>query len=139
MNSPIKPQWDIQITTKMTIPIILLYFFAFPAFAQNLYLENIVISKKIKKHSPVGVSFKFPSDVKRLYCSTRTNGATSKTTITHVWYRNDKEMAKVDLPIGFPSWRTYSSIKIRSGWKGHWWVEIIHGETILGGIEFTIE
>ena len=54
-------------------------------------------------------------------------------------YRNNQEMAKVDFPVGFPSWRTYSSIKILSKWKGHWWVEIIHGESALGGIDFTIE
>ena len=109
-----------------------------PALAQ-IYIDQIIISKNMDGYTPVDVGFTFPSYVERLYCFTKISGATSETTITHVWYRNNQEMARVDLAVKLSSWRTFSSIKILPYWEGHWWVDVIHGETILAVIDFTIK
>ena len=135
----IEQHWIFEITARIITFVILGIWSAIPAYAQNLYIDEIAIAREIENHSPVEAGFTFPSNVKELSCFTRICGVRSKTTITHVWYLNGQEMAKVDLPVKRSCWRTYSSIKIKSNWKGHWWVDIIHGETNLGGIDFTIE
>ena len=119
--------------------MILSYFIVFPVFAQDLYIDELVIAKNIEDHVPVEIGFMFAADVKKLYCFTKISGVRSKTTITHNWYWNNQEMAKIRLSIGSPTWRTYSSIEILSFWKGHWWVDIKHGDNIIGGTDFIIK
>jgi hypothetical protein len=110
-----------------------------PVLAQDLYIEKIFIAKDVENLNPMETGLTFSSDVKKLYCFTKISGATSKTTITHVWYKDNQVMSRINLPVNSSSWRTYSSIEILPNWKGHWWVEIIHGESAKGFIDFTIE
>ena len=61
------------------------------------------------------------------------SGATDDTWITHVWYCEDQELARVRLPVRSSNWRTWSSKQILPQWKGAWRVEVLveNGEAIL--------
>ncbi|RMH43608.1 MAG: DUF2914 domain-containing protein, partial [Gammaproteobacteria bacterium] len=42
----------------------------------------------------------------------------------HVWYWQDREMARVDLPVRSSNWRTWSSKRILPEWTGPWRVVV---------------
>ena len=46
-------------------------------------------------------------------------------TVTHRWEYGGKVMAEVELDIGSPRWRTYSSKKMHPGWLGVWTVSVL--------------
>lgn len=125
---------------KKTACFMLLFFWLFsPALAQDVSVEEIVVAQAVEQLTPIGVQATFPADVGKLYCFSKISGATSETTITHVWYWKDQEMARVELPVQSASWRTYSSKNILDHWEGPWRVEIFHGGTYLSGVDFTVE
>ncbi|MBW1803145.1 MAG: DUF2914 domain-containing protein [Deltaproteobacteria bacterium] len=124
---------------KIFFFVILSYSIIFPVFAQDLYIDELVIARHIEDHVPVEIGCVFPADVKRLYCFTKICGVRSKTAITHNWYWNNREIATIRLSIGTPTWRTFSSIEIPSYWRGHWWVDIKHGDNYIGGTDFIIK
>ncbi len=94
----------------------------------------------IEDHEPVGVAGTFSSDVGKVYCYTKIAGGGPGDHITHVWYYGDRKMAGVELSIGSPLFRTYSSKRILLSWTGPWRVEILGPDgSVLHTIEFTIE
>jgi subtilisin-like proprotein convertase family protein len=44
--------------------------------------------------------------------------------ISHVWFYQDKQMAKINLPVKAKTWRTWSAKTIMQAWKGNWRVEV---------------
>ena len=124
---------------KIVLFMLLLCLLPFPLLADELYIDSMVIAEGIEDYIPIEAGFTFAPDVEELCCFNKICGATSETTITHIWYWKDEEIIRINLPVGIGSWRTYSSIKILPTWKGHWWVNVVHGEAVLGGIDFTIE
>lgn len=61
------------------------------------------------------------------------------TTIRHKYYHKDAEKTVIELDIGSPLWRTYSSKRILPSWTGQWRVEIIDAENnVLRTLSFTI-
>lgn len=118
------------------------FFMAMPCPAQDansLLVEEISICRGIEDRKPVEVDTIFPDIVGIVYCFTKVTGATEPVTISHVWYFNDREMTRTDLPVRSKSWRTWSSKKIRKGWIGNWRVDVVSSEgVVLAGKEFTI-
>jgi hypothetical protein len=59
--------------------------------------------------------------------------------ITHVWYYQETEMARVNLKVEAAAWRTWSTKNIWEKWVGDWHVDVIgpNGE-VLKTIEFKI-
>jgi hypothetical protein len=88
----------------------------------------------------IGESDVFPAGVERLVCRTLITGADEPTTITHVWYRDGKTMARVELPVRSSHWRTYSSKRLLPDWTGAWEVKVLDAAgTVLGSTAFTVE
>ncbi len=82
----------------------------------------------------------FAAGVEVVWCRTRINGATEPTTVTHVWYRDGKTVARVDLNITSPSYRTVSSKKLQPDWTGRWEVKVLDSAgTVLRSESFTVE
>jgi hypothetical protein len=89
--------------------------------------------------SCVGENDQFPVEAGKIYCFTRILGAQSPTTITHVWYYKDHEMARIPLAVNSPNWRTYSSKKILHAQIGEWHVDILGPENeLLKEIVFNV-
>jgi hypothetical protein len=89
--------------------------------------------------SCVGENAQFPVEAGKIYCFSRIVGAQTPITITHVWYYNDHEMARVPLTVNSSNWRTYSSKRILPAQVGEWHVDIMgpQGE-LLKKIVFNV-
>jgi hypothetical protein len=107
---------------------------------RELKVTKAAICKGISDREPVDSDTVFPSDIERVFCFTKIEGATAPAKVIHIWKYNDKEMASVELSVGSSSWRTWSSKRILSSWTGQWMVEIQNeaGKT-LKTLEFEIK
>jgi hypothetical protein len=82
----------------------------------------------------------FPAGTERIYCRTLITGAEEPTTVTHVWYREGKTMARVELAVGSSRWRTKSSKRLLPEWTGEWEVRVLDAAgTVLGSATFTVQ
>lgn len=90
--------------------------------------------------SLVGEAATFAAGVEVVWCRTRIDGAADATNVTHVWYRDGKTMARVDLAVTSPSYRTVSSKKMLPDWTGRWEVKVLDSAgTVLRSESFTVE
>nr|WP_320050285.1 DUF2914 domain-containing protein [uncultured Desulfuromonas sp.] len=98
-----------------------------------LEVVDASITTRIVNREPLDSLNTVPAGIDELYCFTRVSGATDDTWITHVWYCEDQELARVRLPVRSSNWRTWSSKQILPQWKGAWRVEVFdeNGEAIL--------
>ncbi len=92
------------------------------------------------RRAPVDTISTFASDVGRVVCFTRVLGAAEPTHVTHVWYHEGRTMAKVELKIGSPDYRTYSSKNILPAWTGQWEVKVLDAAgTVVEAATFRVE
>ena len=108
--------------------------------AQDLTVEEMVFCTAIEDRQPTGTDTTFSNTVEQVYCYTKINSSTDTTSITHVWYYNNEEMASVELSVMAKTWRTWSSKRIWHAWVGDWRVEVksTTGDIIFSK-EFTIK
>ena len=93
--------------------------------AATLEINRIVFGTAIEDRQPANVDTVFAADVERIFCLTEISGASDTTNITHVWYLNGKEKARVDLKVKSKRWRTWSSKRIPEEWDGKWRVDVV--------------
>ena len=98
------------------------------AQATDLRVADGTITSAIENQMPVDRVEVFPADYGKLYCFTRIVGAQEETAVTHVWFFQDDEMARVTLPVRSGDWRTYSSKRFLPQWSGDWRVVILDGD-----------
>ena len=105
---------------------------------QDAQLEVSVaaICRAVLDREPDGYGTSFPVSVGKLYCFTKVTGAQSPTQITHVWFFDGNERARVDLAVKSSSWRTYSSKIIQPHEIGKWRVDV---EDFAGNVLKTLE
>jgi len=96
------------------------------AFAQGLKITEMAFSEKVENHKPVKADTSFSYSVGKICCFTKVEGAKDTTQISHIWYHDDKQMAKVDLSIRSSYWRTWSSKQILKSWIGNWRVDVVN-------------
>ena len=102
-------------------------------------IQKAVICERVENRTPWGIRQVYPSTIGKLYCFTHLTEIPSEGTIYHIWYHGAKEMAKVELSISLPQWRTHSSKIILPNWKGSWRVEIVYGDHVLETLTFAIQ
>lgn len=108
------------------------------AVGAQVSVEESAVALAVVDRQPEGADSTFTADVGRLYCWTRVEGAEG-TTIHHVWFHGDEEMADVALNIGGSPWRTWSNKAIVADWTGAWRVEVRDATgNVLETIRFTI-
>ena len=114
---------------------------SFPASAAaRVTVAEGVIATQVVDRTPVAVAEIFPPAVGTLYCYTRLVGAVEATAVTHVWFRGDEEVARVELPVHSGDWRTWSSKQILPAWTGAWRIEVRDaGGGVLQTIPFSIQ
>ncbi len=105
----------------------------------SVKVEVGVICRDVQEREPVGEGTEFEATVGKLFCYTKIVGAEMPIEITHVWYYNEAEMARVNLSIEGSNWRTWSTKNIWEQWIGDWHVDVIgpNGE-VLKTLEFQI-
>lgn len=101
---------------------------------------DAVITTAIEKQMPVDAIKVYPADYGKLFCFSRIVGADKDTRVTHVWYYQDDELARVELSVGSADWRTYSSKRFLPQWAGQWRVAILaeDGHELLS-VPFVLE
>lgn len=112
---------------RQGILVLLLVIFISAGFgvrAGEIEAEDMVFCRGINNLEPVGVSSQFFGTMDKIYCFTRITGASDTTTVYHVWYYGDEEMARVMLPVKSASWRTWSSKRMIDSWDGTWRVDV---------------
>ena len=107
--------------------IILLVLFSLMGFSQQtatLTVDEMSVCTAIEERQPVGTDTAFVKTVGQLYCFVKVSGESDSTSISHVWFFDGKEMAKVELAVKGKTWRTWSSKRIVEDWVGNWKVEV---------------
>lgn len=100
-----------------------LFIFTF-SYAQIVEVADMKFAVAVQEREPVGISEKFPPEIGKVYCWTKIIAHKVPTKIYHVWIYNGQEMARVELGITYPTFRTWSSKKILPKWKGKWTVTV---------------
>ena len=107
--------------------------------AAQLEVAAAVICTNVAGLEPADSGTSFAATVGKLYCFTKIAGAQSPTQITHVWYFDGTERARVDLAVNSVSWRTYSSKNIGSHEMGAWRVDVLDSNgKVLKTLEFEV-
>ncbi len=93
-----------------------------------------------ESRSLIGEATVLPAGTPTVFCRTRIIGATEPTTVTHVWYREGKTVAHVELTVGSNNWRTVSSKQLLPEWTGTWEVRVVDRDgNLLRSEQFTVE
>lgn len=88
----------------------------------------------------VGETAVFDAGIEKIFCLSRIQGLEAPTSVTHVWYRDGKTMARVDLNVGSSNWRTWSSKRLLPDWTGRWEVKILDSDgRVLGNGGFEVK
>jgi len=102
-------------------------------------VNDMVFCRGIELRNPVDAATHFPDSVERVFCYTKLSITANDTSISHVWYYNDTQMAIVDLDVNARSWRTWSSKRIVKEWTGTWRVDVISSTgNIICSDEFVV-
>ncbi|MBN2644354.1 MAG: DUF2914 domain-containing protein [Desulfuromonadaceae bacterium] len=105
-----------------------------------LEIADAVMTTDIRQRAPVDAINSVAAPADKLYCYTRVVGALEDTWISHVWYYEDQEVARVRLPVSSTNWRTWSSKRILPDWRGQWRVEVLDAaDEPLLLVPFSIE
>ena len=101
--------------------------------APVLKIEDMAFCTGVENREPVAPADTFAASVDRVFCFSRILGAEQPTSVAHVWYYHDQEMARVDLAVNSVSWRTWSSKQIAPDQAGEWRVDVVAftGEVLL--------
>lgn len=115
---------------------------ALPGWAQNagLGVDTMAVCTAVEDRSPVGAATEFENTVGALYCFTKITGASDSTSVVHVWYYGDKEIARVNMAVNSAEWRTWSSKRILAEWTGAWRIDVESSDgTVLKSAGFTVK
>lgn len=142
---------------KAMIPMVLATFVAVPLAAQQdtthpaaqqpaaqaaapaVTVTDAAVGDSIVDRMPADTGSTFPATVGQLVCWMRVTGGSAGTTLHHVWYHGDTQVADVSLAVNGSPWRTWSRKTIPADWTGAWHVEIQDAEgKVLKRIDFTI-
>lgn len=108
--------------------------------AADLSVADGTITSAIENQMPVDRIDSYRADFGKLYCFTQITGAQGDTEITHVWYYQDSELARVTLPVRSSNWRTYSSKRFLPQWAGQWKVVVLdEAQRELATLPFQLE
>jgi hypothetical protein len=109
-----------------------------PAECLAIEVADAVICRDVIEREPVDAGEVFSADVAKVWCWSKIKDGKG-TKIKHAYYYEGEQKAVVELAIGAPLWRTYSSKRILSSWTGQWRVDILDEEgQVLKSLEFTI-
>ena len=105
-----------------------------------LVVSRLAVARGVQDREPVDEGTSFPSDSGHLVCFTKIEGAVGEDSIFHVWSYGGEEMARIELTVRGPSWRTWSKKNILPGHLGEWSVSIEGaGGEVFASTTFTIE
>ncbi len=103
----------------------------------DLRILRAVIATQVIDREPVGVDRTFTRAAETLCCFTHLENPGPVTILDHVWFYRGEEMARIPLRVDTPSWRTWSTKRIRPDWTGTWRVDVQDVEgRVITSLEF---
>ncbi len=90
----------------------------------SLQVTDAAIAKSVLDRAPQDTASAFAADVAQLICWTKIEGTAGATSVHHVWFHGDQQVADVELQVGGSPWRTYSRKTVPAEWTGPWHVEV---------------
>lgn len=109
------------------------------SYAAELSVEAAAVATGVDNLTPIGVSDKFPSSTKRLFCYTKIIGGEGQK-IKHIWYLDGNKFAERALDIKGDRYRTYGVVSLPAGAKGPGKVDITTEDgKVLTSVDFVIE
>lgn len=109
------------------------------ATAASLQVTDAAIAKSVVDRAPQDTGATFGADVAQLICWTKIEGASGATSVHHVWFHGDQQVADVELQVGGSPWRTYSRKTVPADWTGAWHVEVRDASgTVLKRLDFKV-
>ncbi len=119
---------------------VILFICSMPVYGAQLTVFDSAMTTAVVDQMPVDRQVVFPADYGKLFCFTRITGADKETVVTHVWYYQGQEMARVRLQVRSSDWRTYSSKRFLPQWSGQWRVAILdENMNEIGSIPFELK
>lgn len=114
-----------------------------PAFSMDdpgFVISRMLMCETIADREPVHPSETFSADIDTVYCFLEAKEIEQDTTISFVWFYENREMARIPLPLQKSGrWRTFSSKK-PGGLRGKWKVELQEASGIvLNTISFQVQ
>jgi hypothetical protein len=73
-----------------------------------LEIRDAVMTTAVVEREPVDEVSALPIQGGELFCFTRVVGADRPSVVYHLWYRGERLVSRVELPVNSPSWRTWS-------------------------------
>ena len=105
----------------------------------SLQVTDAAIAKSVVDRAPQDTGATFGADVAQLICWTKIEGASGATSVHHVWFHGDQQVADVELQVGGSPWRTYSRKTVPADWTGAWHVEVRDASgTVLKRLDFKV-
>jgi len=99
----------------------------------ELSIDGMDFCTDVVEREPSGAGIEFPVDVGKLFFWSNVLNDGEETSVTHVWYLNGEEKARVELPVKYPRNRIWSSKIIPAEWAGEWKVEVVTADgDVLG-------
>lgn len=106
----------------------------------SLQVIRDVVTTEVINREPVNDGLVFSASLGPVFYFTEVKGAHTPTQITHIWYYDGQEMAKIPLSVEGPRWRTWSSKRMIEEWKGSWKVEAVDADgNLLSSQTFEVE
>ena len=107
--------------------------------ASALTVEQSVVARAVVDRAPQDSGSAFAPDVGQLVLFTKITGGAAGTTIHHVWFHGDEQVADVELHVDGSPWRTWSKKTVPADWTGPWHVEVRDAAgAILKRVDFTV-
>ena len=103
-------------------------------------VSQMVIAGSLENKRPVGIVNVFSSSTEKVYCYVEATHITADTNITLVWYRDNRAISRITLPLKKGLiWRT-NAYKSLFGSKGDWKVELQDADgKVVKTVGFTVE
>jgi hypothetical protein len=103
-------------------------------------VARFVLSKAVEDREPVGITSNFSFDDRQAYAFLEAQDIRENTRVAFVWYYEDEETARLELPLKKGDrWRTYSSKKFGVR-KGNWRIDLEDANgTVRKSIKFTVK
>lgn len=106
----------------------------------DLQVVRDAVAAGISNREPMSPDQVFPPSIGRIYYFTEIRSSNPGFEIAHVWYYGEREVARVSLPVGGTTWRTWSSKHILPESTGQWKVEAVTTEgAVLASQAFSVE
>ena len=106
-----------------------------PEIESSLSIGEMAFCTGIVEREPEGAAEEFSSDIGTIYFWSNILNDGDEASVSHVWYFNGQEKARVERPARYPRNRVWSSKRILPEWTGEWEVEVISDQGVTLGEE----